>query len=88
MKDSERSGVTGTLSPSSKAAATAVSGTLKDSRGTSPQPGGLPIRGDEVAGTTAGAPGNASAGEDSASSFSYRNPMDNIVIRTFQFPMR
>ena len=40
---------------------------------------GVPVRGEEVAG-----PSSA----ENHSPFSFRAPMDNIVIRTFQFPTR
>ena len=47
------------------------------SSSSTPLSGNIPIRGDEVA-----------APEDGSSPFNYRAPMDNIVIRTYQFPMR
>lgn len=72
-KESERT-VAATLSSVSKSvvANTSASSSLL--------PGGVPVRGEEVAGPP--------ASEESHSPFNYRAPMDNIVIRTFQFPMR
>lgn len=86
MKESESAGAanlrsmaTKSIVPTSSSSSTSTSSTSTNSTSTSVP--GVPIRGAEVARLPPST-------EENHTPFIFRSPMDNIVIRTFQFPLR